>query len=73
MNHWTRFILLLIPSLIALGLLGVAFSTSWWTIPLEKNIPQENLLNITNDVRLYSMLIPVTISRGILSECFAYR
>ncbi|CAF4366851.1 unnamed protein product, partial [Rotaria sp. Silwood2] len=73
MSYCTRLILLLIPSLIALGLLGVAFSTSWWMIPLKKNIPQENLFNISNDVRLYSMLIPITISRGILSECLAYQ
>ncbi|CAF0855242.1 unnamed protein product [Rotaria sordida] len=73
MNHCTRLFLLLIPSLIALGLLGVAFGTSWWMISLEQNIPQENSLNISNDVRFYSILIPIIISRGILNECLTYR
>jgi Low-density lipoprotein receptor domain class A len=30
-------------------------------------------LTISNDTRLYSTLIPVVISRGLLSECIAYR
>jgi hypothetical protein len=38
MKHCIRLFLLLIPSLISLGLLGVAFSTNWWTIALEKVI-----------------------------------
>jgi hypothetical protein len=33
-----RLFLLLTPALISLGLLGVAFSTNWWIIPLEKVI-----------------------------------
>ncbi|CAF3583878.1 unnamed protein product [Rotaria socialis] len=73
MNHCISLFLLLIPSLIAFGLLGVAFSTKWWTIPLEKNIPDEHSLNMTDDIRLYSMLIPITMSRGLLTECVAYR
>jgi hypothetical protein len=36
MNHCTRLFLLLTPSLIAIGLLGVAFGTNWWTIAIEK-------------------------------------
>ncbi|CAF2033568.1 unnamed protein product [Rotaria magnacalcarata] len=73
MNHCISLFLLLIPSLIAFGLLGVAFSTKWWMIPLEKNIPDEHSLNMTDDIRLYSMLIPITMSRGLLTECVAYR
>lgn len=30
-------------------------------------------MNISNDARLYSTLIPITTSRGLLSECIAYR
>lgn len=35
MNHCVRLFLLFAPSLIALGLLGIAFSTNVWTITLE--------------------------------------
>ncbi len=84
-----RLFLLLTPALISLGLLGVAFSTNWWIIPLEKvifkmisnyfiylkfqNIPQKHSLISSNDTRLYSTLIPIVVSRGLLSECIAYR
>lgn len=38
MNHCIRLFLLLVPSLITLGLLGTAFVTKWWIVPLEKVI-----------------------------------
>jgi predicted small integral membrane protein len=41
-----RLVLLLTSSFISLGLLGVAFSTNWWTIPLEKVIFQKKILII---------------------------
>jgi hypothetical protein len=43
MNHCVRLLLLFTPSLIALGLLGIAFATNWWTIGLER-------VNITLDI-----------------------
>ena len=36
MNHCVRLLLLFTPSLAALGLLGIAFATNWWTMVLEK-------------------------------------
>jgi hypothetical protein len=36
MNHCIRLLLLFTPSLVALGLLGIAFGTNWWTIALER-------------------------------------
>ncbi len=38
-----------------------------------QNIPKENSLIISNDTHLYSTLIPITILRGLLKECIAYR
>ena len=35
MNHCVRLLLLFTPSLVALGLLGIALTTDWWTLPLE--------------------------------------
>ncbi|CAF1159637.1 unnamed protein product [Adineta steineri] len=72
MRNCTRLFLLLAPSLIALGLLGVAFSTHWWSKSLEKYIPEEISSNISNDARLYSTLIPIIRSRGLLSEHIKY-
>lgn len=45
MNHCVRLLLLFTPSLVALGLLGIAFTTDWWTFSLEQ-------VNITS--HLYS-------------------
>ena len=36
MNHCVRLLLLFTPSLVALGLLGIAFTTDWWTFSLEQ-------------------------------------
>jgi hypothetical protein len=38
-----------------------------------QNIPHENSLAVFNGTRPYSTLIPITISRGLLGECIAYR
>ncbi|CAF3323264.1 unnamed protein product [Rotaria socialis] len=74
MNHFVRLLLLFTPSLAALGLLGIAFATNWWTIPLERNIPTEDSLKqSSNDERIYSTLIRIPLSRGLLTECVAYR
>ncbi|CAF1239553.1 unnamed protein product [Rotaria sp. Silwood1] len=74
MNHCIRLLLLFTPSLIGLGLLGIAFATNWWIITLEANIPKEDSLKITsNDERIYSTLIRIPISRGLLTECVTYR
>ncbi|CAF1607399.1 unnamed protein product [Adineta ricciae] len=73
MNHCVRLLLLFTPSLAALGLLGIAFATNWWTIALEKNIPKDSSFNSPNDERTQSILIRVPVSRGLFSECSAYR
>ncbi|UJR20703.1 hypothetical protein I4U23_023824 [Adineta vaga] len=72
MNNCTRLFLLVTPALIAIVLLGVAFSTHSWMITLNKYIPKENSLNATNDARVYSTLIPRIISRDLLTECTKY-
>ncbi|CAF1428031.1 unnamed protein product [Adineta ricciae] len=72
MNNCTRIFLLVTPALVAIVLLGVAFSTNWWMITLDKYIPKESWLNTTSDVRSYSMLIPHTVARGLLTECTKY-
>jgi len=73
MNHCVRLLLLFTPSLVALGLLGIAFATNWWIIALERNIPKENLLNKSINERIHSTLISVPLSRGLLTECNEYR
>jgi len=73
MNHCVRLLLLFTPSLIGLGLLGIAFATDWWIIALERNISHENYLNISDTERVHSTLIRVPLSRGLLTECTAYR
>jgi hypothetical protein len=54
MKHCIRLFLLLIPSLISLGLLGVAFSTNWWIIPLEKVILQKMIVFLFMEILEYS-------------------
>ncbi|CAF0731638.1 unnamed protein product [Adineta steineri] len=73
MNHCVRLLLLFTPSLIALGLLGIAFATNWWTIALKRNIPNENSFNISSGERIHTTLIRVPLSRGLLTECISYR
>jgi hypothetical protein len=36
MNNCVRLLLVFTPSLLALGLLGIAFATDWWIIALER-------------------------------------
>lgn len=74
MNHCVRLLLLFTPSLTALGLLGIAFATNWWIIALDKNLPNENSFNLSsNSDRIYSTLARIPLSRGLFSECVAYR
>jgi len=44
MNNCVRLLLLFTPSLAALGLLGIAFATNWWTIALERVKIELNLI-----------------------------
>lgn len=44
MSHCVRLLLLFTPSLIGLGLLGIAFATNWWIIALESVKPSFKIL-----------------------------